>query len=316
MPLVSLTFPHRWRKAGEELIRKERIDTVVSVIAPDEALYTGYLIKRRNPSVEWIAYYIDAGTNILTGTSFEPVKRILQRKAVFWENKVLAFAKKIIVMEGHASYYRQNLMEKNKRKLRVANVPLLIIPTEKRSVNTQENDSIERWVYTGNMSSRLYDPRPLCELFAAYRKTHPAKLHLYGPSDHREYLETIVNKDSGIIWHGMVSHEEIFAIQSSADLLVYYVCKDVDSVSGKLFEYLGTGKRILYLGPEDDINARQLAKYDRGLALPMDEPLPTLLQRLEAFLGHTQNASAVDPADLCACYEQNMPSFTARIITD
>lgn len=313
-PLVSLFFPLRWRKEAEKVIRHAEIDAVVSVIAPEEALFAGYLIKKRNPAVDWIAYYIDAGTNILAGTSFEQAKRLLQGKACRWENKVLENAGKIIVMEGHADYYRRNLSAKNREKLRVANVPLLKIPSAKAAPAAPKSSEVERWVYTGSMSGRLYDPHPLCEMFTEYRKTHAAELHLYGPSDHNDFLRGLNEQASGIVWHGSVPHEQISSILVSADLLIYYTCLDVDSVSGKMFEYLGTGKRILYLGPAGDINAGQLAKYDRGLALSLNDPVSCNIQKLEMFLRSTQNSPSVDVSALCKNYRLNLPSFTAEII--
>ena len=121
----------RWKQAADRLIKENHIDTVISVIAPDEALYTGYLIKKNNSSVNWIVYYIDAGTNVLNDTSFSSLKKALQGKARKWENSVLRLASKIIVMEGHSEYYKKSLNSDNLKKLEIANVPLLIIPSKK-----------------------------------------------------------------------------------------------------------------------------------------------------------------------------------------
>ena len=296
-PLVSLAFPHRWQRAAEKIIRREKIDVLVSVIAPEEALYTGYLTKKRNPGVEWIIYYIDAGTNILPGTSFERVKRTLQKKASRWENRLFRKADKVIVMEGHANYYRQNLTPQNLPKLRVANVPMLKRPSNTPTQETGEKAGVEKWVYTGNMQGTLYDPRSLCELFIEYARARQAELHLYGPSDHDSYLSEIQEKNRNIFWHGSKPHEEVVLAQKNADVLVYFITRELDSVSGKLFEYLAHRKPIVFLGPENDINVRQLSKFRLGLPLSIAQSSTANATCVNHFLSNIpQNVDIPWPA--------------------
>ena len=314
-PVVSFSVPRRWSKKVSEIVQKDKIDVVVSVIAPDEALYAGYLIKKNNPSIDWKVYYIDAGTNILTDTSFEGLKKALQNKAKKWENKMLKLASKVVVMEGHADYYRHTLSSENAKKLRIGNVPLLKIGTVSAPAQTISKNDKEKWVYTGNLSGLFYDPKPLCEFFIQYRKKHlNAELHLYGPSDHREYLESVGKIQCGIFWHGPVNHDEIPMILSSADLLVYFNCRQLDSVSGKFFEYLGYGKRILYYGSQGDINSNQIRKYNSGLVVDMNDPMEDNLRKTEEFLLKHHDSDTVDVEYLKAAFTLNLPETTAKFI--
>lgn len=313
-PVVSFCVPSRWLKAFRHLRSQTKIDTIVSVIAPDESLYSGFRIKNRFPDVKWIVYYIDAGTNILSGTSFERIKRQLHAKAIKWENNVLASADKIIVMEGHSEYYKKNLSQQNRKKLHIADVPLLTVH-EHLEVKEKENNGVQRWVYTGNMNGKFYDPKVLCEVFIEYCKLHQAVLDLYGPSDHLDYLESVQKTHNNIIWHGMKRHEEVLNAQAHADVLVYYKCEALDSVSGKLFEYLSHCKPIIYIGPNDDINSSRLSKYMYGLALSKNDTSCKNAYKIDRFLSSISVNEKLTNAEIESAYALCLPKTTATIMT-
>lgn len=315
-PIVSLALPHRWSRQIEEIIDKNKIDTVVSVNAPEETIYTGYLVKKRNSDINWIIYNLDAGTNILPGTSFEMLKKKLQAKAIRWEQKVFAIADKIIVMEGHSDYYTRNAMPFNKDKLVVADVPLLKVSCENENQLKASNSDIEIWVYTGNMNGVFYDPTKLCELFNYYSRLRRCELHLYGPSDHRDYLQDIASKNSNIIWHGSVSHDDVQQAQKDSDVLVYYKCEDMDSISGKLYEYLACNKPILFIGPANDINSRNLSKYAMGKSIDITLPVEIQANIAYEFLKMQKGIKKGNIADIVRSFTNSLPETTAKIITD
>lgn len=312
-PIVSVIVPLRWLNRFKYINSKTKIDTIVSVVAPDESLYAGYLIKKKYPSVNWIVYYIDAGTNVLSGTSFEKIKTRLHNKAVKWENKVLKNADKIIVMEGHGEYYKTILSQENSLKLNVADVPLLTFH-DYSEVEPEAHHDENRWVYTGNMNGKFYDPKVLCEVFIEYSKFHPAELHLYGLSDHLDYLENVCETHNNIIWHGLKSHDEVLKAQKEAHVLVYYKCEALDSVSGKLFEYLSHGKPIIYIGPSNDINSIRLSKYNYGLALSKDNTISSNAHDINVFLNTVMFKDKLTTEAIESAYSLCLPRTTANII--
>ena len=313
-PIVSFSVPRRWQRRTNDLIVAEGIETVVNVACPDESFYAGFLIKSQHKNVRWVVYNIDAGTNVLNGTSFELVKRLLQRKAVNWENRILKQADKIIVMEGHSSYYKDILSDDNRKKLNVADVPLLPNIKDFKTIIVDNKKDIQRIVYTGNMNGIYYDPKPLCDLFVEYCSIRSAELHLYGPSTHSEYLQRIMGKHNNIIWHGIVSHDEVVRVQSEADVLIYYKCVALDSVSGKLFEYLRQAKPIVYLGPSNDINANRLSKYKHGLALSINDGAISNAQKMDRFFNDEMRGEPVTKEEIEQSYSRCLPKTTAEII--
>ena len=316
-PIVSFSVAKRWLQKMNDLIVSEGIETVVSVVCPDDSFYAGFLIKSKHQNIKWIVYNIDAGSNVLKGSSFEWLKHLLQRKAVKWENNVLKQADKIIVMEGHSDYYKNILNEVNKQKLNIADVPLLS-KTPNLEQHTIENTekSVQKIVYTGNMNGVYYDPKPLCELFIEYSSIRSAELHLYGPSNHSEYLRRIMDKHENIVWHGMIPHDEVVRVQSEADVLIYYKCEPLDSVSGKLFEYLLWSKPIIYLGHLNDINSNQLSKYKHGLSLNINESVVSNAKSMDCFLSDKKRKELISKEDIEKSYLLCLPKTTAKIIAE
>lgn len=264
-PIASPMMSLRWSRNCKKLIAEKKIKYVVSVMMPEDSVHTGYLIKKKSPEISWSVYYIDAGTNVLPGSNFEKLRKLLQNKAIRWENKILHGADRIIIMKGHESHYNASLDKENAKKLVVRDVPLFDLNSVCEDGEIVSNEKCQRWVYTGSMWGKYYDPHRLCTLFMKYRKLRPAQLHLYGPSNFSEYLSELTNNPtSGIVWHGLVPHEEAVAAQRNADVLVYYKMRRLDSVSGKFFEYIVHKKPIVYFGNTGDINAEHVKKYDLG----------------------------------------------------
>lgn len=313
-PVGAPLFARKWGKVICQLIDQYEIDLLISVNAPEESVYTGYLVKRANSDIKWGIYYIDSGTNVLHGASFERLKLLLQKKSVKWEQKAFAYAEKIFVMQGHADYYRQVVGKRFVHKLEVVDVPLLCSECEvNRSL---KNKQMLRWVYAGSLTKRYYDPHVICELFAAYKERHDmAHLDLYGQTDREKYLNDISqNCKSGIHWHGSTPHERILKVFNQADLLVYYKTEGLDSVSGKFFEYIATGKPIIYIGYPDDINSKLVIQYPLGLALNVKDSIEVKLKKIDEFLDRIVDIKAPAYEVLKKQFWLSSPETTAHLL--
>lgn len=266
-PIVNPIFAKRWSRRVVEQIQKNNIDVVVSVNAPPDSIAAGYLAKGECPEVKWIAYYIDGGSNYGKEQSFLWAKQRLQKKAVKWENAVLAAADKIVVMEGHSAFYLKVLSPSNCLKLKVLNVPLF--NTQQIQPGIRERTGEEIWTYMGSIRDGFYDPEKFFSWFGQYSKNHNAELHLYGTTNMEDYLRTRCNGKE-LFYHGSVSHDRVSGILANSDVLCYFRSERLDSVSGKFFEYLMYRKPIVYFGPKGDINWRQIEKYPLGIAIDQD----------------------------------------------
>lgn len=268
-PIASPLFAIRWYKKALKQIVDNDIEYLVSVNAPLDSIATGYFIKKKYPNIKWIAYYIDSGSNYGKEQNFLWLKKRLQKKSMDWENKVLNIADKIIVMEGHSNFYMNNLNEGNLLKLDVLNVPLFDFNNIVEDNVVRNNHQKEIWTYTGTIARKIYNPTKLLSWFSKYAENHNAELHLYGSTNIEDFLLENCD-DKTFFYHGLVPHSNISDILKESDVLIYFTSENLDSVSGKFFEYLMYKKPIVYMGVKDDINFKQIKKYPLGLAIDQD----------------------------------------------
>ncbi|MDY4494279.1 MAG: hypothetical protein SPE24_05250 [Erysipelotrichaceae bacterium] len=268
-PIVSPIFTKRWSKQIIRQIKENGINYIVSVNAPLDSIAAGYLVKKTCSEVKWIAYYIDGGSNYGKEQAFLKLKKKLQNKSVKWENKVLSGADKIIVMEGHSKFYTNMLNTDNVSRLAVLNVPLFNTQRTQLDVSLKNSSDKEIWTYMGTIRDGFYNPSKFFSWFLKYAKTHNAELHLYGSTNMDEYLQHNCD-NKRIFYHGLIPHNCVDSVLTNSDVLVYFRSEKLDSVSGKFFEYLTYHKPIVYFGPKDDINWKQLEKYPLGIAIDQD----------------------------------------------
>lgn len=271
-PIAAPLFTFLWSRRVLRQTLSNAIDTIISVNAPLDSVAAAYLVKKKYSNVKWIAYYIDGGSNYGKEQNFLSAKKKLQKKSIKWENTVLSYANKIVVMEGHSYYYKSILSDENLKCLEVLNVPLFCaqVADQKSLIQIdRKSKKKEIWTYMGTIRSGFYHPGKLFTWFLRYCNSHNAELHLYGATNLDGYLMRNCDKQH-IFYHGAVSHDRADEILRNSDVLVYFRSERLDSVSGKFFEYLMYHKPIVYFGPKNDINWMQLVKYPLGVAIDQE----------------------------------------------
>ena len=151
-------------------------------------------------------------------------------------------------------------------------------------------DGRKRIVYTGRLYPGKRDPEPLFRALKALERTAPERaarigLHFYGFAD--PWLCALVERHGVqcyVTMHGFVPYRESIAAQRSADVLLFLDWADVGAegvLTGKLFEYLGSRRPVLALGPRTDSEAaRILATTGVGVTLTRDAEIVHYLQAL------------------------------------
>ncbi len=314
-PIGSVRFVRRWAKATCSLINPSDETILVSVVNPEDSIYAGYEVKRLNPNVRWIVYYLDCGTNVLPGSTFETFRTILHKKSVRAENNALTIADKVIVMCGHYDYYSTHLTPLNAKKLLMADIPLLCDKPKVAIGNEFVYSDKLNIVYAGTMTGVYYDPKSICELFMAIRQLMPyATLDLYGITDKNAYLNEMTQANCGITYHGTVHHEKLEEVFKNADVLIYYKNQKIDSVSGKFFEYMSYMKPVVYYGIKGDINYNNVLRYSHGLSLDCKEPAKENAERVVSFLQNLENVPLMDYNRVKETFKNNLGSYAYELI--
>ena len=101
-------------------------------------------------------------------------------------------------------------------------------------------------------------------------------MNIYGNNVAEIYekpLEKLGIKDL-IHFKGFVPHEECLTVLKSSTLNLDLSEKDIDypSFPFHIWEYIGSGKKFLFLGKSGSYKAEYIEKHDLGYVLPLDQP--------------------------------------------
>ncbi|MFZ5848071.1 MAG: glycosyltransferase [Actinomycetota bacterium] len=162
-------------------------------------------------------------------------------------------------------------------------------------------------VHCGHIFPGKRDPSAL---FAALRLIDaPLEVHFYGTNlEHLRTLPDFAPVQDQVFIHGPVSHLDSLTAQVGSDILLYLSWndpRDAPVLSGKLLEYIGTGKPILMIGYEHGEAARLL--HDSGSG-QVANTASSIADFIRAQLGLTRGAQAFTDPRLDSNYSRRTQS--------
>ncbi len=271
------------RKIEKKLIsihNKRPIDRVLSIAAPFEFQLANYKFAKKHPNVLCTAYQID-----------------------FWLSQV---------DKGYPCFLRQKRksarLEMQRKVLQVCKMYMLpfIYATEGKLIDESivpcqlpllvKNDmvccdlyerEIKELVFAGSLNREDRNPEKLIQIIEKVNKTTPCKMNFYHRGNCATYIHNqSLLKPNIIIDHGHVSSKEAYQAMGYADVLVSIGIAKGDQIAGKTFDYVSTGKKIVYIYfAHDDVNADFLRKYPLVLCLNVEETaIEECAKQLEDFL--------------------------------
>ena len=157
--------------------------------------------------------------------------------------------------------------------------------------------------YTGTLAYGGVSPAPLLEGFRQLRRQDPqaaARLQLVfaGPMSGADLAELEApDLATTVRTLGPISRESALGLQRAAHALVLLIDGRRPSIAtGKLYEYLSTGRPILVIGA-GSVAARIVEESRAGLVSQADDPL-AIAGALQRLLDDREIATTVDPATL------------------
>lgn len=239
-----------FRKACE-IIESEGINKIITTSPPHSTQLIGLRIKKRFPFVNWIADLRDPWTDIYYYSRFNhtPVARAIDTN---YEKKVLRSADKLITVG-------RSLKDHFLFKTGIAQDKIEIITNgyDEDDFRDIEPDKPELFTisYIGTLSSGY----PLDGFLKALRDaagiSPPVRFRFIGmlPDSRREIITSSAGK-AMVEYLPYASHGKAvsFMTGSSALLLIIPDHKSNKCIlTGKLFEYLASGRPVICLGPKD-----------------------------------------------------------------
>ncbi len=259
-----------WRntavKSGLEMVEKYHIDAVYSSSPP----YTASLIARdikRKTGLPWVAGFRDPWTKFLTTPKrwFFPaaIDRAFE-KSVFKEADEVECAWQGIIDDAQSKY--PSISAK-----KFHHVPNGFDSTDFPKVETHRNEK-----FTITYSGSLYGRRSPESLFKALEQLvernviEVSKLHLRFVGRFGDEIKEIFEKSnlkSSIETVDYVAHKKSIEFLLSSDALLLIVDDSKDSkdiVPGKVYEYIGTLKRVIAIAPVDSAIAELIKEVGGG----------------------------------------------------
>ena len=291
-------------KEACKLIESEQIDAVVTTSPPHSTQLIGLKLKRKYPNIKWIADLRDPWSDIyfnkdLYQTSLAKAynKRL--------ERKVLECADEIITVSGECV---RNFKSKTSKEL-----PIHLIP------NGYDEDDFEILSQNQGQGSRVKGqgipnhritisyvgslaPQYETDTFVNALKMLPSdiqsKIHLQfvGGTIPSKLQETLSLVPCPLTLIGYVPHAEAIEYMCTSDILLLLLPNQSENkgiVTGKLFEYMASGKSVLAVCFKDGDAANILNNYEQEGVFAFGE-----FQKIAEYLTKAVESLTADPQRL------------------
>ena len=268
-------------KEAIKLQEKENFDFIISSYSPPAVCVVSHKLKKLYPNIKWIADFRDlwAYNHILYA------KGILGLLEKYKEKKNLSNVDKIITVSEPLTKTMQQVY-KNKQVYTIENgFDPEEFPNWKDDIQNKPKIKDKLIIsYLGTIYPKKRDPSILFEavnelIDEGIIKKEEIEINFYG--DNKKQLEDIIipknyNKYGVINIKGFVSRDESLKIQKKSDLLLLLEWNDPSArgvLTGKLFEYLVSGRAILAVGISNKNAAGEVIKKTKTGKLFTDKGL-------------------------------------------
>lgn len=258
-------------KKACDLIKSEGINYVITTSPPHSTQLIGLKLKKNYPAIKWIADLRDPWTNIYYYNQFYPTifSRLIDAR---YERNVLKKADKIITV---GSSLKKIFSQKvNGIEKKIEEIPNGF--DHEDFLNTVSTVPSKLTItYVGTLS----DNYPVAGLSDAVKSIKESgtdlNLRFIGAvSESTKRLISSFNKEVPIEFLPHVSHSEAISFMMSSSVLLLIIprhSRNISIITGKIFEYLASGKPILCLGPVNGDAAGIIRKCNAGITADYDE---------------------------------------------
>ena len=253
----------------EGFIKSNQIETIVTTGPPHSVHLIGLRLKKKNPSLKWLADFRDPWSewDLLDTLSLTKLARKLHRQK---EHEVLATADKVITI---APFHVVRFEELGGRK-----VNLLTNGFDEDDFAAIQHKRTSKFALRHiGIVDELRDPRPilqslkeLCQNEADFENSVEVEFIGNVNSAFVKYVtdDEVLNKLC--TFRNTIPHSELLKLYGETDvqlLVLAHTSIGPGNLPGKLFEYLASGNSILGIGPPNGDAANVLKETNAGLIL-------------------------------------------------
>jgi glycosyltransferase involved in cell wall biosynthesis len=249
VPDTGVVALHRFKRAARDLVARHRVSTVISSGPPHSDHLVALDLKRRNPSLVWIADYRDSwnGTTLFR-KRFWPAQQLnlaLERRVLRAADHVVAISQP---MMDKAAALAGLPVEDAKFHLVMNGFDPSLLAEQGRWLNDGGVLKVGYFGFIDNRPGSYRDPKALFEAILVHDL--PIVLELFGDAR----IDPIWRERLGarLRMHGNLSHAAAMEAMVKLDalMLLHTRSEGADEViTGKVFEYIAAARPIISIGP-------------------------------------------------------------------
>lgn len=283
----------------EQLHSERKIDVIFSVCSPMAAHLAGVDMKVHHPEIWHCGYTVDPYS---AKNRIRPVF-VSYEGLVSFERKVLEKMDVVLLSEEIASNRKELLSKRTKYKILPYMLPEFSPIGVDKDIFPDEGINC---VYAGRFYQDIRNPEFTLKTFAGLPGI---TLHLFSVGC-EDIVERYTRQYRNIIVHQLVPNDQIGAVYAQADVLVGIGNATADFLPSKTYEYIATGKPIVYFNYRG-INNSVLANYP--LQLQLSELDFESREKLASFCNESIGSS-VSYDDILLYYKENSYEAIRKVL--
>jgi glycosyltransferase involved in cell wall biosynthesis len=264
-------------KKALQLIRQENITLVITTSPPHSTQLIGKHIKRKIPSIQWIADFRDPWTGIFYFDQLchSPMSRYLNLRM---EKKILTTADQVVVV---SKSMKSDFLRKVEPAKHPDNINIISNGFDAKdfAIKAPLPEKVFTLTYTGTLAPN-YTIDALLDALRKIREENSGirmTLRFIGEvcPEYRVLLNAFPFSES-IELISRVSHEAIIRYMLSSHVLLLIIPQARNNeaiITGKIFEYMAAKKPVLGIGPTQGDAANLLSETSAGAMFEYDDAL-------------------------------------------
>ncbi|OAN64129.1 hypothetical protein A8B79_14135 [Balneola sp. EhC07] len=261
--------PFAFKKA-ETIISEYGIEQVITTGPPNSTHLIGLKLKTKYPDLNWIMDMRDPWSQIFYNQHLPRTDRA-SKKDISLEKKCLTKADEVIVVSDSMNKVQQSVFDRHYHTITNG-----FDHEDFELTNDKRNPDALSIKYVGSMTEAAI-PHSFFKALSSLDDDLRKKIKVSFFGSFNEKVKEIINRyelQDLISYHGYIPHKAAKKEMQTADLLLLVIPDTEDNeliITGKIFDYIGAQKPILFIGPQKGDAAKLITEFNLGLTFGYDD---------------------------------------------
>lgn len=284
LPDARLGWIFTAKPKARELINSYGVDAILTSGPPHSVHFIGNFIKKKT-GIRWIADFRDPWTHIHYNQVL-PRTKLVQKLDLLFESRILSSADEVLVVSPSMESIQKKVVNRTYNIITNGFDPDDFYRSEQLESQHYINKDLLTIRFVGSVREAAI-PEGFLKAISQLKDKNKIRIEFVG--NIHPYVKRIV-KDLDISeqvkFMPYVPHVKAIKYMQTTDLLLLSISQTKNSeqiLTGKLFDYLGAKRPILFLGPSHGDAAKIIKEIDQGVCYE-HEDVEAIKNHLEAHI--------------------------------